>query len=235
MDAASERNDAGGDNGEPLKLDLPGVQVTGEGNQIQAAAEIVADLRSRVGIPRVRWVFSIRADMLGATGLGLGDVVTVTSSYAVGIVPSTPVVNVPCRIVGRKRDQWKNTLELEVRPFPGVTAGWAPSALVTATPSGASVSVSAATYSDNGTDASWFTAGDKVCCFSPGAWSARTNLTILSVVGNLITFTANHLGAAGDIIRTDDYVTAVTNQEGFAFLADADGELGPGDPGFILG
>lgn len=236
VDTSAERNDAGGDHGEPMKIDLPGVVIL-EADQAQAAAEIVANLRPRVGIPRIRWIFSIRADLEGAVGLSLGDTVRVTSSYALGIIPSVSPVRVPCRVVGMKKDLWENTLELEVRPYPGVTAGWAPSARITATPTAASVTIAAGQYSPNESDASWFNAGDKVTIFSPGDWAGRTSHEILSVtMPNTITFTAAHGASADDIIRTDDYDQATTDQKGFAFLADSDGLLGADDdPGYLIG
>jgi hypothetical protein len=96
------------------------------------------------------------------------------------------------------------------------------------------VTIAAGIYSPNGQDYSWLNAGDKVTVFTPGAWSARVNLEILSVVGTTITFTASHLAAPGDVIRTDDFNTVVANQKGFAFLADDDGVLGVDTPGFVI-
>lgn len=236
----TERNDAGADSGDPLELELPGVVVIGAGGIAQAAAEIVADMRTRVGVPRVRWSFSIRADMAGAIGLGLADVVTLTSNYAIGIIPSEAVVSVPCRIVGMHRDLVANRLDLDVRPFPGVAAGWAPAARVDIVNSATSIDVELAAFSAGdgpgaGTgDASFFLPGHKVSGFAPGAWSARSALTVNTVSGLTITFTGAHGLSVGNLIRLNDYAAVVAAQKGYAFLSDTDGTIGA-DPGYVIG
>lgn len=231
-----ERSDAGGDAGQPLTLDLPGVVVASVGSQAQAAAEIVADLRTRVGVPRVRWSFSIRADAPGALELALGSVVTLTSEHVYGIVPTDDVVAVPCRVLGIRRDLPENRLDLEVRPYPALAGGWAPAALVTVVNNASKVTVGASVYSQ-GTDADLFAAGDVVSCVPRGNWSGRTVRTIVDVTGSVITLSGAHGLAVGDTIRHDDYAPAIAARPelaSYAFLADSDGLLDGTDPGKVI-
>lgn len=231
-----ERSDAGGDAGQPLTLDLPGVVVASVGSQAQAAAEIVADLRTRVGVPRVRWSFSIRADAPGALELALGSVVTLTSEHVYGIVPTDAVSAVPCRILGIRRDLPENRLDIEVRPYPALAGGWAPAALVTVVNNASKVTVGASVYSQ-GTDADLFMADDVVSCVPRGNWAGRTVRTIVDVTGSVITLSGAHGLAVGDTIRHDDYAPAIAARPelaSYAFLADSDGLLDGTDPGKVI-
>ena len=227
----AERNDGGCDSGEPLEIDLPGVQVTADGGIVQAVAEIIADMRSRVGVPRLRWAFSIPADFPGALALGIGDVLTLTSSYADMVRPTDSVDAVPCRIVGIKRDLMSNTLGLEVRPFAGRPGGWAPSARVATVIDADSITVEADDFSSS--DATFILADDKLTGIAPGDWAGRVSLTVATVSGATVNFTGAHTLAVGDILRTQDYATVVARQQVFAFLAD-DGVLGAG-AGRVIG
>lgn len=233
----TERTDAGGDAGQPLTIDLPGVVIPAVGSQAQAAAEIVADLRTRVGVPRVRWSFSIRADAPGALELALGSVVTLTSDHVYGIVPTDDVVAVPCRVLGIKRDLPENRLDLEVRPYPALAAGWAPAMLVTAVGSPTTVTVSGSAYSQ-GDDRSLFAVGDEVVCVPRGNWAGRTTTTITGISSlNVITLDDAHGLAVGDTIRHDDYAASVGQRAAlgsYAYLADADGLLDGTDPGKVI-
>jgi hypothetical protein len=233
VSCSTEHNAAGNDSGEPMTIDLPGVEVVGAGGKMQAAAEIVADIRTRVGVPRVRWVLTIPADMPGALTIGIGDVVTLTSAYARGIDPTTTASGAACRVVGYRRDLGAGTMRLELRPFPAAVGGWAQSATVDTTPDADTVTVNAADFSTD--DASHFAAGDAVAIFAPGDWANRVTKTIASVSGTTINFTAAHGASVGDIIRAESYSTAQASQRTQAYIADADGELGGGDPGQVIG
>lgn len=223
-----ERTDAGGDTGQPMTLDLPGVVIPSLGSQAQSAAEIVADLRTRVGVPRVRWSFAIRADRPGALDLGLGSVVTLTSEHVYGIVPTDAVVSVPCRILGIRRDLVENRLDLEVRPSVGFAGGWAPAMLVTAVGSPTTVTVSPSAYSPDD-DRSLFAVGDVVHCVPRGDWASRVTTTIAGISSmNVITLDDAHGLSVGDTIRHADYAQSVGQRAAlatYAYLADGDGLL----------
>ena len=228
----TEANAGGNDSGAPLVIDLPGVEIASAGGRAQAAAEVVADIRTRVGTPRIRWKLAIRADKPGAAGLSHGSVITLTSAYAIGIDPTTTASATPCRVVGFKRDLEENRLDLWVRPFTGVTAGWAQSARVASVTNATTVVIEAAAFSSD--DASFFAAGDKVNVFGPGDWASRALKTLQSVTGTTFVFTAAHGLSAGDLIRAADYNTVVAAQLAQAFLAD-DGVLGGADDSYIIG
>lgn len=223
-----ERTDAGGDVGQPMTIDLPGVVISSLGSQAASAAEIVADLRTRVGVPRVRWSFCVRADLPGALGLGLGSVVTLTSDHVYGIVPTDAVVSVPCRVLGIRRDLVENRLDLEVRPSVGFAGGWAPAMLVTAVGSPTTVTVSPSAYSP-GDDRSLFAVGDVVHCVPRGDWASRVTTTITGISSlNVITLDDAHGLAVGDTIRHADYAQSVGQRAAlgtYAYLADGDGLL----------
>ena len=157
--------------------------------------------------------------------------ITLTSSYADMVRPTDAVVSVPCRIVGIKRDLMANTLGLEVRPFAGRPGGWAPSARVATVIDADSITVEADDFSS--ADATFIVAGDKLTGIAPGDWDWRVSLTVATVSGVIVNFTGDHALAVGDILRTQDYATAVARQQVFAFLAD-DGVLGGGQ-GRVIG
>ena len=231
VSCAVETNAAGSDSGQPLVIDLPGVHVTSAGGRAQAAAEIIADARTRVGVPRIRWKCAIRADMPGAIAIGVGSVVTLTSSYARGIDPTTSASGTVCRVVGFRRDLEANRMELELRPFPAYVGGWAQSAVVTATPTANTLTVDADTYS--AADASSFSAGDVIDIFAPGDWAGRAKKTVTSVSGNTITI-VGHGASVGDIISARIYGQAQPAQRTWAYIADSDGLLGT-DAGQVIG
>lgn len=227
--ASSEAADTGGDSGQPLTLELRGVHIAGEGDIMQAAVELASDIRARVGAPRVRWEFAIRADLPGAPALGVGSTLTLTSTDARPVNPTQAVNAVPCRVVGLVRDLDANRLALEVRPYGGIGAGYAPSLRVESVVDSDTVVVEANAFSDD--DLSRFAADDAVACIPLGDWSSR-NHRIISAVNTgtrEVSFTVGHGLAAGDIIRVDDYDTATDARAavaGFAFLADAADTLG---------
>lgn len=236
---ASESADSGGDSGSPLSLELRGVRISGEGDIMQAATELVSDIRARVGAPRVRWETAIRADMPGALALGVGSTVTLTSSDARGVNPSETASSTPCRIVGMVRDLDANRLALELRPYGGIAAGYAPSLRVESVVDSTTVVVEAAAYSDD--DLSRFAAGDAVVCVPLGDWSGRASRTIVSIDTGTreVEFSVGHGLVAGDHVRFDDYDAATGARAfvgGFAFLADDADLLGAADdPAQVIG
>jgi hypothetical protein len=226
---ASESADAAGDSGSPLTLELRGVRIAGEGDRLQAAAELVSDIRARVGAPRVRWAFAIRADMSGALAIGIGSTLTLTSTDARAINPTQAVNAVPCRVVGLTRDLDSNRLALEVRPYGGIGAGYAPSLRVESVVDSDTVVVEADAFSDD--DLSRFEVHDAVACIPLGDWAGRANRTIdvINTGSREVTFSAAHGLAVGDIIRFDDYdatTAARAAAGGYAFLADDADTLG---------
>ena len=180
-------------------------------------------------------MLSVPADLPGIAGLALCDVVTLTSAYAIGIDPTAPVVGAPCRVVGLKRSLETNRAELELRPFPGIAAGWAPSAIVDQVISATEVRVAKTQVSGN--DPSFFAAGDVVTANAPGDWASRVTLTVDTVNVSIrhITFTSAHAFSVGDEIRWADYLAVATSQKVYAFIADGDDELPGPVAGYVVG
>jgi hypothetical protein len=230
-----ETADAGGDAGQPMTLDIPGVVIPSAGGRAQAVVEVVADLRARVGVPRVRWSIRIRADMPGALTLGLGDVVTLTSAHAYGIDPTEDASGAVCRVLGVRRDLVAGTLDLELRPYAGLAGGWGPALYVTQVISSTKVRVSAALYAD--ADISHFSAGDAVDCVPVGDWAGRTSTTIASIGSEPSITTADPHGlAVGDTVRLSDYTSATTERPavvGYAWPSSDAGTV-DGDPGQVI-
>ena len=231
-----ETADAGGDAGQPLTLDIPGVVIPSAGGRAQAVVEVVEDLRARVGVPRVRWSIRIRADMPGALTLGLGDVVTLTSSYAYGIDPTEEASGAVCRVLGVRRDLMANVCDLELRPYAGLAGGWGPALYVTQVVSTTKVRVSSALYAD--ADISHFAVGDAVDCVPVGDWAGRT-VTTIAAMGSEPSITTDdpHGLAVGDTIRLSDYTSATAVRPAVAGYAWPSSDAGTvdGDPGQVIG
>ena len=99
---------------------------------------------------------------------------------------------------------------------------WNATARVTATPTSSSVTIAAAQFSQD--DAIYFAAGDVVDYLPEGNEDgALTGLTILSVVGQTITFTANHgISASGGTLEPTTYASASATHKADAFMASND-------------
>ena len=230
-----ETTAAGGDSGQALTIDIPGVVISDPGGRAQAAAEVVADIRSRVGVPRLRWTVRVRGDSAGMMSVGLGSVVTLTSEHAYGIVPTETADAAVCRVVGFRRDVQANTIDLDLRPYPAFTGGWGPALVVTQVDSPTKVRVDADTYS--AADISHFAAGDAVYCVPAGDWAGRTVTTIASIGSEpSVTTDDPHGLAVGDTIRLADYTSATGARlatAGYAWLSSAAGTV-DGDPGQVI-
>ena len=165
----------------------------------------------------------------GAPALGIGSTIRLTSPDARAINPTQTVSAVPCRVVGLVRDLDANRLTLEVRPYGGIGAGYAPSLRVESVVDADTVVVEADAFSDD--DPSRFEQDDAVTCVPLGDWSSRAHRTIQAIdkTSRVVSFNLNHGLAVGDIIRLDDYDTATGSRAalgGFAFLADDSDTLG---------
>lgn len=96
---------------------------------------------------------------------------------------------------------------------------WNAAALVTALPSSSSLTISAASFSDD--DASFFAVGDIVDYLPAGDEdSAITGLEIASIVGQTITFTSAHsISASGGTLEPTTYANASAAHRADAYLA----------------
>ena len=118
--------------------------------------------------------------------------------------------------------------ELEVLHTDSSVVGWHDSGIVSSVIDLDTVELSANVYSEydqlgNSTqDASWFSAGDKVLYYPIANQANTTQLTIDSISGNQLTFTANHgITGTGGIITPDVAGNATSTQLEQAYMANA--------------
>lgn len=241
------RNAANGDQGEALKISLPGVKIgTSAGDQTVALLDIITGLRARLGYERNRWSVRMPLDAFDSAGnewtISIGDTVTLTSVYAVDVNPTTPVTNRPCRVYGVRRSPRDGVLELKLIGYPGVMAGYVPAMRVASVVSPMVVEVYEDTYKPSTagsrtSDAAYFAVGDAVWGVPTGDWGNRVANTIASIdTGtNQVEFNDPHGLAAEDTIRHASFLSATQEVKGYAYLADENGALGGGGyPGYII-
>lgn len=238
LDAAA-KNASNGDQGESLKLYLPGVRIgTSANDQASSLLDIVGDLRSRLGFERVKWVTKLPADHIGTLTLGLGDTVTLTSIYASDLNPTNPVSNRPCRVYGINRDLKTNVLELQLIGYAGIMAGYVPALKVTDVVDVDTIEVASDVYAKDGAvDLSYYNVGDRIACVPIGDYASRveTVITAIDRGANLVTTFDNHGLAVGDTIRFGDYDDVSDTVKGYAYIADNSDVLGAdSDPAYII-
>ena len=245
IDAAA-RNAAGGDQGETLKISLPGVVIgTSAQDQSTALLDVISDLRNRIGVERVRWNVRVPADLAtGALTVGIGDTVKLTSVYATDLNPETPVVSRPCRVYGLTRDLEANSLDLKLVPYPGDAAGYVPSMRVSVVIDGDSVYVEDTVFSRDGVlDGSFFQVGSTVYCYPVGDFASRVTTQIASISYGgpglyQVTTVAPHGLGVGGIITFADYDSVLLDPGApryYAYIADSSETLGAGgDPAYLI-
>lgn len=192
-------NDAGGDVGSPLKLELRGFVPGSVSDAEVYLRDISTGILSRLSQSRRVWTVtlawpppeglyvgsSVEVDLVGAVSLdgtrGIGS--TSGSGRAIGRV--TSIIQAP--------DAVQTTLT--ITGWAGSGAGWAPGSFVASVTSPTVFVVSAG-------DGVWFAKPDTIECIQAGNYSGRVTRTISAVSGDTITTTAAHLLSAGDSIRT---------------------------------
>ena len=154
--------------------------------------------------------------------LDVGSYVDVTSKHLKGYDDSFGVTNGIGFVKAIHQDLMGEGCQLEMISLGISPVCWNASALVTATPTSSSVTIASAQFSED--DASYFAAGDVVDYLPEGNEDgALTGLTILSVVGQTITFTANHgISASGGTLEPTTYASASTTHKADAFMASND-------------
>jgi len=112
--------------------------------------------------------------------------------------------------------------ELEIIATGLSPVNWNRAARVSSVDSSTAVSVGAGAFSASGSDASFYAAGDVVQHLPLGNQDgAGSQLTIDSIVGNVITFTAAHgISSTGGTIEPVTYASASTAHREDAYLAD---------------
>lgn len=154
--------------------------------------------------------------------LDVGSYVGVTSKHLKGYDDSFGVTNGIGFVKAIHQDLMGEGCQLEMISLGISPVCWNASALVTATPTSSSVTIASAQFSED--DASYFAAGDVVDYLPEGNEDgALTGLTILSVVGQTITFTTNHgISASGGTLEPTTYASASATHKADAFMASND-------------
>ncbi len=223
---------AGGDAGEQMVLDLRGIKLEGDPADVAVAIlPIVQHLRRRAGLPRVRYQLAVSVDHVGALEVGLGDVVTLTCSSAVGINGSIGIVAQACRVLGVERDWLGGRVSLTLASSGSASTGWSPSLRVLSVTSPTAVRVEANTYTlateprtgevqiDLGrASLDYFAAGDVVRCIPAGDWGVSVERVVVSIVGDVVTLDGAHSLSAGDDIDQTSYGAASATARAWAYL-----------------
>lgn len=221
-DAAAE---CGGNMGEPLALELRGVQVDGgAGDALQALLPGLSGIRSRLGHTRPRWAFSTWATRADLCTLGLGSRIRLTARDACDIGGTTGVVSRVCQVLSVTRDHQRNRLALEVVPRDGDGAGWAPAMRVASVVDELTVTVEVDAASAD--DVGFFRVGLPAVCVPRGDWASAVSTTIEAIDGQGVTFAAAHGLAVGDAIRPAAHDALPDDWHAWAALADDDERLG---------
>jgi len=170
--------------------------------------------------PAREWVGNIGTG--ASMFLDVGSYVDVTSKHLKGYDDSFGVTNGIGFVKAIHQDLMGEGCQLEMISLGISPVCWNASALVTATPTSSSVTIASAQFSED--DASYFAAGDVVDYLPEGNEDgALTGLTILSVVGQTITFTTNHgISASGGTLEPTTYASASATHKADAFMASND-------------
>lgn len=212
--------------GELKKIDIEVQGLTaqmvggGAGNSFGFFLPCVSRLFNTLSNPAREWVGGIGTG--ASMSIDVGSYVGVTSKHLKGYDDGFGVTNGIGFVKAIHQDLMGEGCQLEMIALGLRPVCWNASARVTAIPSSSSVTIASAQFSDD--DASYFAAGD-VVDYLPQADedNAITGLTILSVVGQTITFTTNHgISASGGTLEPTTYASASATHKADAFLASND-------------
>jgi hypothetical protein len=207
-----------------IDVDVQGLQSEqvggGAGNSFGFFLPCAARLFNLLSNPAREWVGSIGTG--ASMFLDVGSYVGVTSKHLKGYDDSFGVTNGIGFVKAIHQDLMGEGCQLEMMALGLRPVCWNATARVTATPTSSSVTIAAAQFSQD--DASYFAAGDVVDYLPEGNEDgALTGLTILSVVGQTITFTANHgISASGGTLEPTTYASASATHKADAFMASND-------------
>mgnify|MGYP003132846068 CR=1 FL=1 len=219
-----------GDERSKISLELPGVTSRSFGRNAGDVFNYFLPTSSRLfnllSNPLRTWSGSI------GTGpsifLDVGSYVQVSSPHLRGYSDSYGVTDGVGMIRAISQELMTEGCQLELITTGLSPVNWNSSARVSAISSTTSVTVNANDFSGSSlSDASFFQADDVVDYVPKGDHdSAITNLTILSVAGNLITFTSSHgISSAGGTIEPTTFANASTIHQEDAYLADSSDRL----------
>jgi len=213
-----------------ITLELRGVRTEDIGNTYQEILNFFKPVFGRLfrllSNPLRLWRFSVGTG--ASINTDLGAYYRITSDHLKGYGDTYGISNSIGMIRSINQDLIGEGCELELLHTDSSVAGWHDSGIVSSVIDLDTVEISANAYSDydqlgNSTnDVDWFSPGDKVLYYPIADQSNTTQLTIDSISGNQLTFTANHgISGTGGIITPDIASNATTTQLEQAYLANA--------------
>ncbi len=210
--------------------------VIGPGQALDLTKNWAAQLAERHGRGRV--VLELTAGR-EAWFTNVGDTVALTvpeiptPDGGRGLVTRYGVVENIVKIYSGKQIGCILKVVVESSNFADAYRPYAPSAKV-ASKSSNTVTLDQNEYSETGSDASYFQAGDKVVIHNEGDYTTRESKTIQSISGNVVTLNSAVSLTVGNhtAMDYDDYATTTNDQQaGAAFIADSDHEFSDADTG----
>ena len=221
------------------ELDLRGVWIDASSvnDQVLQLLPFTAQRWASIGAPRRQIEGTIAwAD---AVLLNAGATVIVSAVDIYGYDGARGISAQPMRIVSINGDGYMQTARVKLTWHDSTVSGWAPSLKVAAVTNPSTYTVEANIYTELADpitsqpleDVDYWQAGDSIRACPLGDYGASTGgLTVLSIVGNVVTLSAPAVPAlvVGDTLRPDVYTAAATTtaQQSYAYLGDDAGGLG---------
>ena len=213
-----------------ITLELRGVKTEDIGNTYQEILNFFKPIFGRIfrllSNPLRLWRFNVGTGI--SINTDLGSYYRVTSDHLKGYGDTYGISSSIGMIRSINQDLLGEGCELEVLHTDSSVVGWHDSGIISSVIDLDTVELSANVYSEydqlgNSTqDASWFSAGDKVLYYPIANQANTTQLTIDSISGNQLTFTANHgITSTGGIITPDVAGNATSTQLEQAYMANA--------------
>ncbi|PHR17618.1 MAG: hypothetical protein COA38_20350 [Fluviicola sp.] len=221
------------------ELDLRGIRMpqSSPADQVALLLPFTASRFSAVGAPRR--VISGTISWADSVILNAGAVVIVDAVEVFDYDGDRGVAAVPMRIISIRPDGVHQKAQVKLTWHDATTSGWAPVLKVVAVGGAAIYTVKANEYTESDdpvtgltlADIDFWNVGDSIRACPLGDFGNSTGgLTVLTIVGNIITLSAPAAPAlvVGDTLRPDGFGVAATTvaQKLFAFLADDAATLG---------
>jgi len=221
------------------ELDLRGVTIPpgSPADHLASLLPFSAARFAQVGAPRRQIEGAIAwAD---AVQINAGTTVMVSAVDIYGYDGARGISAQPMRVISINGDGYKQTARIKLTWHDSTVSGWSPSLMVAAVTNASTYTVEANIYTETTDpvsglaleDVDYWQAGDSIRACPRGSYGTSTGgLTVLSIVGNLVTLSGPAVPAlnVGDTLRPDGYAqpATTTTQQAYAYLGDDAGGLG---------
>jgi len=213
-----------------ISIELYGVQTEdigeGTGDPYNYFLPVASRIFNIMSNPMRLWTGSIGTGK--SIFLEVGSYVKVTSPHLKSFDDSYGVTNEIGMVRSISQELMSEGCDLEIIKTGIVVVNWNSTMKVTASPTTTTLTVSTNTFSDD--DTAFFAAGDVVDFLPFGDEdNAITGLTIQSIAGSTVTFTAAHGVSTLGTLEPTVYTSASADHKQDAYLASAAGVLGSSD------